>query len=149
MALHVRTVSGNSELTMAELCAVVAQYAVQYAQDVLPVFEQAVPGKPRPRAAIEAAWVFIHGGARTALQRSASVDAHRAGRAAPSEAARLAAAPLDAVRFGPADHEHAGPGIEVVFDRMDPSGDAALWLIGALRTGAPRSALDSLNGVAR
>jgi hypothetical protein len=74
-----------------------------------------------------------------------------------------AVVPLDAVRFGPEDHEHTGPGIEVlfdlqstprphlevVFDRMDPSGDAALWLIGALRTGAARTALESLNGVTR
>lgn len=70
---------------------------------------------------------------------------------------------LAAVRFGPADHEHTGPGIEVlfdlkaaprphlevVFDRLEPTGDAALWLIGALRTGAARTALDVLDGVTR
>lgn len=46
---------------------------------------------PRPRAAISAAWVFINGARRTKLQRVASLDAHRAARSAPSEAARLAA----------------------------------------------------------
>ncbi|MFB6477382.1 putative immunity protein [Streptomyces virginiae] len=70
---------------------VVARYVVRHAEDVLPVFERAVPGDPRPRAAIEAAWVFVNGAARTKLQRVASIDAHRAARSAPGEAARLAA----------------------------------------------------------
>ena len=41
------------------------------------------------------------------------------------------------------------PHLEVVFDRLEPTGDAALWLIGALRTGAARTALDVLDGVTR
>jgi hypothetical protein len=90
MAQRTHTVAGDFELTMDEL-RVVARYVVQHAEDVLPVFAQAVPDDPRPRAAIDAAWAFIDGAGRTRLQRATSVDAHRAARAAPGEAARLAA----------------------------------------------------------
>jgi len=90
MAQRTQTVSGDFDLTMDEL-RVVARYVVRHAEDVLPVFEQAVPDDPRPRAAIDAAWAFINGAARTRLQRVTSLDAHRAARSAPSEAARLAA----------------------------------------------------------
>ncbi|POX43317.1 exonuclease SbcC [Streptomyces sp. Ru73] len=68
-----------------------ARYVVRHAEDVLPVFEQAVPDDPRPRAAIDAARAFIDGARRTKLQRVTSLDAHRAARSAPTEAARLAA----------------------------------------------------------
>ena len=78
------------ELTPDEL-RVVARYVVLHADDVLAVFERAVPGDPRPRAAIDAARVFVDGANRSALQRTAAVDAHRAARTAPTEAARLAA----------------------------------------------------------
>nr|MDT0657602.1 exonuclease SbcC [Micromonospora sp. DSM 115978] len=90
MAQGRHTGSGDFELTMDEL-RVVARYVVGHAEEVLPVFERAVPEDPRPRAAIEAAWAFINGANRTKLQRVASLDAHRAARSAPSEAARLAA----------------------------------------------------------
>ncbi len=90
MAQSTHTVSGDFGLTMDEL-RVVAHYVVLHAEDVLPVFEQAVPGDPRPRAAIDAARTFINGANRTKLQRVTSLDAHRAARSAPSEAARLAA----------------------------------------------------------
>jgi hypothetical protein len=90
MAQSKYTVSGDFDLTMDEL-RVVARYVVRHAEDVLPVFEQAVPDDPRPRAAIEAAWAFVNGARRTRLQRVTSLDAHRAARSAPSEAARLAA----------------------------------------------------------
>lgn len=90
MAASAHTVSGDFDLTMDEL-RVVARYVVQHAEDVLPVFERAVPDDPRPRAAIEAARTFIDGARRTTLQRVTSLDAHRAARSAPSEAARLAA----------------------------------------------------------
>ncbi|MEV0004178.1 putative immunity protein [Micromonospora sp. NPDC050980] len=90
MAARRQAGSGDFDLTVDEL-RVVARYAVQHAEDVLPVFEQAVPGDPRPRAAIEAALVFVDGADRTKRQRIAAVDAHRAAQAAPSEAARLAA----------------------------------------------------------
>ncbi|WP_069169088.1 putative immunity protein [Streptomyces griseus] len=84
------TVSGAFELTMDEL-RVVARYAAQSAQEVLPVFEGAVPGDPRPRAALDAAWEFVNGAKRTKLQRVTSVDAHRAAKETGSETARLAA----------------------------------------------------------
>ena len=90
MAQSTHTVSGDFDLTMDEL-RVVARYVVRHAEDVLSVFEQAVPDDPRPRAAIDAAWAFINGANRTTLQRVTSLDAHRAARSAPSEAARLAA----------------------------------------------------------
>ncbi|SFB08630.1 hypothetical protein SAMN05216266_104254 [Amycolatopsis marina] len=85
-----QAVSGDFDLTMDEL-RVVARYVVRHAEDVLAVFEQAVPDDPRPRAAVDAAWTFINGAERTTLQRVTSLDAHRAARSAPSEAARLAA----------------------------------------------------------
>uniref|UniRef100_A0AAU3H5F9 Exonuclease SbcC n=1 Tax=Streptomyces sp. NBC_01401 TaxID=2903854 RepID=A0AAU3H5F9_9ACTN len=90
MAQSKHTVSGDFHLTMDEL-RVVARYVVRHAEDVLSVFEQAVPDDPRPRTAIDAAWAFIKGADRTMLQRVSSLDAHRAARHAPSEAARLAA----------------------------------------------------------
>jgi hypothetical protein len=90
MTQSTHTVSGDFGLTMDEL-RVVAHYVVRHAEDVLPVFERAVPDDPRPRAAIDAAWAFINGANRTRLQRVTSLDAHRAARSAPSEAARLAA----------------------------------------------------------
>ncbi|MFC0032586.1 putative immunity protein [Micromonospora chaiyaphumensis] len=90
MAQSTHTVSGDFDLTMAEL-RVVARYVVWHAEEVLPVFEQAVPDDPRPRAAIDAAWAFINGARRTTVQRVTSLDAHRAARSAPSEVARLAA----------------------------------------------------------
>ncbi|MDJ1132866.1 putative immunity protein [Streptomyces iconiensis] len=84
------TVSGDFELTMDEL-RVVARYVAQTAQEVLPVFEDASPGDPRPRAALDAAWEFVNGARRTKLQRVTSLDAHRAAKEARTEASRLAA----------------------------------------------------------
>ncbi|MBZ4321399.1 putative immunity protein [Streptomyces huiliensis] len=84
------TVSGDFELTMDELRAV-ARYGAESAQEVLPAFEEAVPGDPRPRAALAAAWEFADGARRTRLQRVTALDAHRAARDAGTEAARLAA----------------------------------------------------------
>ncbi|WP_439029540.1 putative immunity protein [Gordonia terrae] len=78
------------ELTDDDL-RVVVRYATQWAAEVLPVFERAQPDDERPRAAIEAARHFIGGAPRSARQRTTAFAAHRAARAAPSEAARLAA----------------------------------------------------------
>ncbi|MGY1704626.1 putative immunity protein [Geodermatophilus sp. SYSU D00697] len=83
-------VVGDFELTMDEL-RVVARFVAESAEGLLPVFEDAVPGDGRPRAAVDAAWEFVHGARRTRLQRVASVDAHRAAREAGTEVARLAA----------------------------------------------------------
>ena len=90
MAQRTHGVSGDFDLTTDEL-RVVARYVVRHAEDVLPIFEHAVPDDPRPRAATEATWAFINGAARTRLQRIASLDAHRAARSAPTEVSRLAA----------------------------------------------------------
>ena len=81
---------GDLALTVDELRAV-ARFAAGSAQEILPVFTDAHPDDPRPRAAVEAAWVFVGGGRRTALQRAAAVAAHRAAGAAATEPARLAA----------------------------------------------------------
>ncbi|MER7761103.1 putative immunity protein [Streptomyces sp. NPDC097619] len=86
----VRGAGGDFELTGDELRAV-ARYAVESAEEVLPVFEAAVAGDPRPRAAVAAAWEFARGADRTRLQRVTALEAHRAAKEAPTEAARLAA----------------------------------------------------------
>ena len=82
--------SGDFELTFDELRAV-ARYVAEAAQGVLAIFEAAHPDDARPRAAIEAAWTFADGAARTRLQRVTALDAHRAAKEATSEEARLAA----------------------------------------------------------
>ena len=79
------------DLTDDELRAV-ARFAAQAAQQVLPIFEQVHPDDPRPRAGVEAAWIFVNGADRSKLQRVTATDAHRAARAAATEAARHAAA---------------------------------------------------------
>ncbi len=78
------------ELTPGELREV-ARFVLASAEPLLPVFEDACPEDPRPRAALDAARVFADGAPRGRLQRVASMDAHRAAAAAPSEPARLAA----------------------------------------------------------
>lgn len=86
----VTAVTGDFELTHDEL-RVVARYVAESAQDVLALFENACPGDPRPRAALDAAWEFVDGARRTRLQRITSLDAHRAAKVAPTEISRLAA----------------------------------------------------------
>lgn len=82
--------TGDFDLTMDEL-RVVARYCVESAEQVLPVFEAARPGDTRPRAAVDAAWTFVHGARRTTLQRTTALDAHRAAKEAATEAAGLTA----------------------------------------------------------
>lgn len=81
---------GDFGLTMDEL-RVVARYAVESAQEVLAIFEDAHPEDTRPRLAVEAAWTFANGAPRTKLQRVASLDAHRAAKSAADDAAGHAA----------------------------------------------------------
>lgn len=81
---------GDFELTMDEL-RVVAHYAVESAEEVLPLFEQRHPDDRRPRAAVEAAWTFVDGAERSILQRVTALDAHRAAKDAATEAATHAA----------------------------------------------------------
>lgn len=63
--------AGDFELTTDEL-RVVARYVAETAAEVLPVFEAASPGDPRPRLALDAAWEFVGGARRTKLQRVTS-----------------------------------------------------------------------------
>ncbi|MGH1561364.1 putative immunity protein [Mumia sp. DW29H23] len=84
------SVHGDFELTFDEL-RVVARFVAETADPLLPVFETAQPDDPRPRAALDAAWEFVHGAARTRLQRVTSMDAHRAASEATTEPSRLAA----------------------------------------------------------
>ena len=78
------------DLSLDDLRAV-AGYAAGSAEDVLQIFEQVHPQDGRPRAAVDAAWTFVNGAPRTKLQRVAAVDAHRAAKAAGSDAAKHAA----------------------------------------------------------
>ena len=82
--------SADFELTLDELRAV-ARFAADSAQEALPFFERTVPHDGRPRAAIEAAYLFADGAARTKLQRLAAIDALRAATEATDEISRLAA----------------------------------------------------------
>jgi hypothetical protein len=86
----VTTVSGDFELTIDEL-RVVARYAVEAAEEVLPLFEASQPGDRRPRNAVDAAWTFARGANRTKLQRVTALDAHRAAKDASNDAAKHAA----------------------------------------------------------
>lgn len=70
---------------------VVARYVATAAETLLPFYTDIHPDDPRPRDAVAAAWHFAGGAPRTALQRTASMDAHRAAASAADEAARLAA----------------------------------------------------------
>lgn len=70
---------------------VVARFAVESAQEVLSIFEGIRPDDDRPRAALEAAWLFANGAPRTNLQRLAAIGAHRAAKEAGNEAALYAA----------------------------------------------------------
>lgn len=69
----------------------VARFAVESADEVLPVFEEVRPDDRRPRVAIGAAWTFIDGADRSKLQRTASLDAHRAAKDAADGLAQHAA----------------------------------------------------------
>lgn len=82
--------TGDFELTLDEL-RVVARFAAESAQEVLPVFERKRRDDPRPRAALDAVWEFIDGGRRTNCLRTASFEAHRAAKEAPDEVTHLAA----------------------------------------------------------
>jgi hypothetical protein len=69
----------------------VTRYAAECAQEVLAIFEADRPDDVRPRAAVEAAWAFVHGAARTRLQRVTALEAHRAAKDATTPAAQAAA----------------------------------------------------------
>ena len=81
-------------LTAQEL-RVIARYAAESAQEVLAIFEASSPGDRRPRDAVEAAWTFAEGAARTKFQRTSALAAHKAAQEATTEAAREAARAAD------------------------------------------------------
>lgn len=70
---------------------IVAGYVATAAEALLPVYAGVHPGDPRPHDAVAAAWLFVGGAPRTALQRTTSMEAHRAAAGATDEVARLAA----------------------------------------------------------
>ncbi|MEU3858578.1 putative immunity protein [Streptomyces sp. NPDC028722] len=78
------------ELSARELREI-AGYAADCAFGVLALFEESVPGDPRPREAIDAARAFAAGGRRTAALRQSAWAAYRAAREAASPAAAEAA----------------------------------------------------------
>ncbi|MCU1676316.1 MAG: Uncharacterized protein JWM93_1074 [Frankiales bacterium] len=84
------TASDDFELSMDDL-RVVARYAAEAAQEVLPLFEESRPDDHRPRAALDAAWAFVAGANRTQLQRVTAVNAHRAAKDAATGSAKYAA----------------------------------------------------------
>lgn len=103
----VETGPAEFELSLAELREVAA-YAIACARPSLPVFEQARPDDPRPRAAFEASQAFADGAKRTKVIRDAAWGAQRAaqetrgaGQAAASEAARAALATASACYLHP------------------------------------------------
>ena len=73
----------------AEDLRVVAGYVATAAEALLPLYEAVHPGDTRARDAVAAAWLFVNGARRTRLQRTASMDAHRAAAGATDEVARL------------------------------------------------------------
>ncbi|MFB0619802.1 putative immunity protein [Streptomyces sp. AGS-58] len=78
------------ELSARELREITG-YAADCALGVLALFEESVPGDPRPREAIDAARAFAAGGRRTAALRRSAWAAYRAAREAASPAAAEAA----------------------------------------------------------
>ncbi|KAA0115311.1 exonuclease SbcC [Mycolicibacterium sp. P9-22] len=94
----------------AEDMRVVAGFVATAAEALLPFYEDGRPGDARPRDAVAAAWLFVGGAPRTALQRTASMDAHRAAASAADEVARLAAQAAD----------RATPGLREILRRYPP-----------------------------
>lgn len=82
--------AGHLALTMDEI-RVVARYAAESAELVLPVFEDVMPDDLRPRAAVEAAWTFAGGAARSDVQRVTAMAAHHAAKDTSDAAAQHAA----------------------------------------------------------
>lgn len=70
---------------------VVAAFALVCAEPVLDLFEARAPDDSRPREALAAARAFVEGARRSARQRTAALEAHRAAREAGESPARYAA----------------------------------------------------------
>lgn len=69
----------------------VAAFALACAEPALHLFELAAPDDSRPRDALSAARVFVEGARRSAAQRTAALEAHRAAREVGESPARYAA----------------------------------------------------------
>jgi hypothetical protein len=83
-----------------------AAWAADCAEHVLPFFRQARPGDERPRRAIEQARAWVRGEITMTQARTAAFDAHRAAREASGAAAEAARAAGHAVAVAHmADHE--------------------------------------------
>ncbi len=70
---------------------VLALWAADCAEHVLPYFEKKYPRDERPRKAIEAARAWTHGEIRVSEARTAALAAHAAARATDDPSARTAA----------------------------------------------------------
>ncbi|GAA4062909.1 putative immunity protein [Agromyces indicus] len=86
----------------------VARFAARCAGEVLPFFERDAPDDARPREAIDAAWAFAEGGARTNALRTSAWRAYRATQSVDSpvaaEAAHAASAAAGAAFLHPLAH---------------------------------------------
>lgn len=105
--------SGEPGLTLTKQdLREVTGYAADCAQDVLQIFEDAYPGDPRPRAAIDAARAFAGGGERGKPLRDAAFAALKAAGSVPADgpsAAAAAAAARSAMAAAGAAYLHPLP----------------------------------------
>lgn len=84
--------SGPSPLTGTEdERRVLAEWAAECVERILPLFERTYGHDARPRDAIEAARAFARGDIRVGIARQAALAAHAAARSAPDPAARATA----------------------------------------------------------
>lgn len=118
----------------------IARWAADCAQRALPLFEAAVPGDARPRAAIAAAREFAAGERRTARLRSLSWAAHAAAREADDPAAQAAA--RAASLAAAAAYTHPIASAHQLNHILGPAAYAAQ----ALAAGADAAALDAALG---
>ncbi len=68
-----------------------AAWAADCAERVLPIFEDSAPGDPRPRAAIDGARAWVRGDIPAERAQALTLAAHEAARAVADRAARSAA----------------------------------------------------------
>lgn len=87
----------------------VAQWATDYAERVLRLFEAIAPADPRPREAIEATTTFAQDGKRTARLRALALAAFAAAREVDDPAATAAARAAGIAAATPYTHALATP----------------------------------------
>ncbi|MBX9400590.1 hypothetical protein K4L06_04640 [Lysobacter sp. BMK333-48F3] len=120
----------------------IARWGADCAQRALPLFEAAVPGDARPRAAIAAAREFAAGERRTARLRSLSWAAHVAAREAGDPVAQAAA--RAASLAAAAAYTHPIASAHQLNHILGPAAYAAQ--AQALAAGADAAALDAALG---